>query len=127
MTIENWIGSPAVRVATAAFAASSIFLWIVASGPLALLAVLVTVLAVICLIFSFRRLYSGWMVFAGILQKVVVGVLFGLCYALIVPLFWLVLRNADPLGLRSRSAHVDSFWRKRNPDETSADSYARMG
>ena len=83
-------------------------------------------LALIGLIHSFRAVYSRWLRLAKLLQTLVITILFGACYLLIVPLFFVILRASDPLRLRTRS-EPESFWLPRRGARTDEKSLARMG
>jgi hypothetical protein len=75
-------------------------------------------------VLSFAPLYRAWLAFGERANRVVIGLLFALIYALVVPLFSLV-RLSDRLGLRGRSQR--SFWvTRRQPDDT-VESMLRMG
>jgi hypothetical protein len=92
-----------------------------ALGPLAFVSALV---AVVCLPLCSRRVYPVWMRFAARLNTVVVTGIFGACYLLIVPLFWLLRWRADPLRLRS-DPRVKTYWVQR--PKRDAQSFERMG
>jgi hypothetical protein len=71
---------------------------------------------------SFRGLYDRWLAFAEFLQSVMIVVLFGGCYLLIVPWFYLVTL------LRSRGYHqAKSFWIPRRRIECDESYFTRMG
>lgn len=133
--MEKWIGTKAVRIAAAVVAAASAATLAIAYGApdgtlrsaLGLLGTILALLTLLGFILSFQKVYARWMRFAAILQKIFVTIFFGLCYLLIVPFFSLLLRKADPLKLRTPSDQTSSFWRTREPDNTSSDSYLRMG
>lgn len=135
MNLDKWIASPVARIAAAASAALSAGAFAAANAGatgglktfLTLLGVAFALLTVLGFIISFHGTYWRWMKFAAALQKVMVTILFGVCYLLIVPLFSILLRNADPLKLRTSPDRTGSLWRARKPDETDPDSYLRMG
>ena len=75
-------------------------------------------------VLSSAPLYRAWMAFGERTNRVVVGVLFLLIYAAVVPLFSFV-RFQDRLGMRR--ADRRSFWvERRQPDDT-IESMLRMG
>jgi hypothetical protein len=76
-------------------------------------------------IHCFRAIYDRWLTFTHALHKVVTTVLFGACYLLVVPLFWLITLPFDLLRVRRRDA-VESFWiaKQDKPDKS---SFGRMG
>jgi hypothetical protein len=133
MDVERLIGSASVRVATLAALLISVMGLMfrdyvsIPGGKSALfyLAVGSGVLAFIGLIHSFRALYSWWLRGAELLQKLVVTSLFGACYLLIVPWFFLIVRAVDLLRWRSRPE--TTFWIPRRRVKTDETSLARMG
>jgi hypothetical protein len=97
-----------------------------ARGVVLTFAVVSAVLTFLALIHSHRTIYSGWMRFAEVLHTVVVTLLFGACYLLVVPLFFLIAWVSDPLRLR-RSSNTDSFWIRRKTQAQDTGYFERMG
>ena len=77
-------------------------------------------------IFSFAPLYALWMSFAKVLHTVSITVLFGACYLLVVPPFFVMTWILDPLRLRKRF-DGPSYWIERNRGELDERSLRRMG
>lgn len=126
MNIDQWIGTKPVRIAAIVFAVISVSAFAV-GGSVKFIGVVFALLAFMGLIASFHAVYQRWMKFASVLQKIVVTILFGVCYMIVVPFFWLLLRGNDPLKLRPAADSTASLWRTRKAEDTSADSYLRMG
>lgn len=134
MNIDRLIGSTGIRVATLTILLLSVAVILfrgqtVLSGArdaLFFLAIAGGVLAFIGLIHSFRSLYSWWLKFAALLQRLVVTLLFGSCYLVIVPWFFLMAHAIGVLRLRNRS-EPKSFWIPRRRVDCDARSLARMG
>ena len=82
-------------------------------------------LAAMAGIHSFRSAYAVWMRFAGVLNRVMTTLLFGLVYLIIVPPFSAVLRRLDPLRVRKGKAS-QTLWVKRSSGSVDADSLNRM-
>lgn len=99
--------------------AGSTLRWMLTTGAL-----VTGVATAACLPLSSRRFYPIWMRWAERLNALVMTLLFGACYLLIVPLFFLLQWKSDPLRLRSRS-QAKTFWRPRPPRD--ARSFERMG
>ena len=134
MDVDRIIGSTGIRVATLTIslllvtavvlrehmdpsgARHAVFLLVIGAG----------VLAFVGLIHSFRALYSQWLRFAGFLNRLVVALIFGGCYLLIVPWFFLMARAISLLRSRSRF-EPESFWIPRRRVDCDARSLARMG
>jgi hypothetical protein len=76
--------------------------------------------------YSLRKIYRLWMRFAELLHSIAVAVLFGGCYLLIVPVFFLISRPFDPLRLRGR-ADAKSYWIKRRRGDVDLRSLQRGG
>jgi len=77
-----------------------------------------------CLPLCSRRFFPIWMRWAEKLNTVVMTALFGLCYLLIVPLFFLVQWRKDPLRLRGNPS-ATTFWISRSKSDPQ--SFERMG
>lgn len=129
MDIDRLIGSPGVRLTTIGAALLlttavvlrqfSVAPWRGSTSYLVLC--IVGVIAFIGLVHSFRRLYNWWLAFAEFLQSVMIVVLFGGCYLLIVPWFYLIML------LRSRGYRANSFWIPRRRIECDESYFTRMG
>ena len=134
MDVDQLIGSTGIRAATLAVLLLAVTVVVfreqtTLSGTrdvLFFLAIGGGVLTFIGLIHSFRSLYSRWLILAEHVQKLVVTLLFGSCYLLIVPWFFLIGRVISLLRLRSRS-EPESFWISRRRADCDARSLARMG
>ncbi len=134
MDVDRLIGSTGIHVATLAVSLLSMTVVVfreqtVLSGArdaLFFLPIAGGVLAFIGLIHSFRSLYSWWLRFAAHLQRLVVTLLFGSCYVVIVPWFFLMAHSIGLLRLRNRS-EPKSFWIPRRHVDCDARSLARMG
>ncbi len=132
MDTGRFVGTLGVRLATATLAA------ICAAGAFTLgrpdlpgRGVLLAVtfvagfLALVGFIHCFRAIYDRWLVFTRVLHTVVTTVLFGACYLLVVPLFWLITLPFDLLRVRRRPA-AESFWVEK-PGKADPSSFQRMG
>lgn len=76
-------------------------------------------------VLSFPPLYRRWMAFGERANRVVVGGIFFVIYAVVVPLFFFVRFKA---GFRSRSPQGRrSFWIQRRQPEDSVEAMLRMG
>jgi hypothetical protein len=130
MSPAKLVGTSGVRLATIALLAASaagVFLYRRDPSTFVLTAAIVaTVLAFLGLVHSFGRLYSLWMRFADVLHVVSLSLLFGACYLLVVPLFYLIVRALNPLGLRRRGDR-QSFWIRRRSPKVDPHSFQRMG
>ena len=134
MDVDRLIGSTGIRTATLAVLLLSVTALVFreqtalsgAREALFFVAIGGGVLAFIGLIHSFRSLYSWWMSLTGLLQNLVVILLFGGCYVLIVPWFFLMTRANTLLRWPSRS-EPKSFWIPRRRADCDARSLARMG
>jgi hypothetical protein len=135
LDIESIIGSSGIRISTAAATlvlttAVVVREYAVAprmgSVPYSVFCFIVGAAALIGLVYSFRGLYTRWLAFAEFLQGVVVTVLFGTCYLVVVPWFYLLARVIDML--RSRGHHqTKSFWVLRRQIEFDENYFSRMG
>ena len=134
MNLDRWIGSAGTRVATLTFAL--LCLTVVAvhmrrllpqTGQLAIVVACASgLLALVGVIYSFHPVYSLWMRMAKGLNTIVVTVLFGACYLIIVPVFFLVVFRSDPLRLRRRF-DPKTFWIPRHRDPIDSTAFRRMG
>lgn len=130
--MKRFVGSThakaAAAVLVAAFLGALAALWSLApGGPRGLLRIAIVVLGfltALALIHATRRGFAAWMKGAAVLQRIVTTILFGACYILVVPLFALLARLKDPLGLRTRSE--DTYWIPRKRSALDRESLRRM-
>jgi len=133
MDSARLVGSSLVRLATAILAGVSLATGLALRGNgfagmrsvLLALTIGTGILAFLGLVHSFRLLHTAWLAYARVMHVLAVTVLFGACYLLIVPVFWLILRPFDPLRLRRRS-RGNTFWIPRR-EEFDPTSLQRMG
>lgn len=85
-----------------------------------LLGFLTLVLAIHCS----KTVFDRWMSFAGRMNVFGTALLFGVCYLVVVPVFWAICRVLDPLRL-SRKERT-SYWIPRAKREMSLRSLQRM-
>ena len=71
------------------------------------------------------RLYLWWLRTAAKIQTGVVTVLFGVCYLFVVPFFSLIL--VVRAALHSRAHAEQSDWIDLPPEDTTVESFQRMG
>ena len=71
------------------------------------------------------KLYQWWLRTAAKIQTVVVTVLFGACYLFVVPFFSLIM--VVRAALRSRGRAERSDWIDLPPEDTTVESFQRMG
>jgi len=71
------------------------------------------------------KLYQWWLRTAAKIQTVVVTLLFGVCYLFVVPFFSLILRLRAALRSRGRAERSD--WIDLPPEDTTVESFQRMG
>lgn len=134
MTTDKLIGSVGIRIATMLFSLLCIMGIILSryrffgetGGPALTLTVVSGILAVVGAIYSFRSVFSLWMRFAKVLHVVVTTLLFGACYIVVVPFFFLVIRLFDPLCLR-KQPEPRTFWIQRRNVRVEVVSLQRMG
>ena len=133
MDLERFIGSIGVRVATLVFLSLVVMTVVlhdnaVSCGQDALFAFII-IAGIIVFVFLFhcsRALYTWWVRFAELFRKLVVMALFGGCYLLIVPWFFLAARAMDARRWLGRSEPA-SFWIRRRREEIDGRSLTRMG
>ena len=123
MDFARVVGSPGIRIVSVLLAV----LCVAEIGVQPYVAAGAGLLAALGLILSFRSSYDGWMRVASRIQTVVSALIFGACYLLLVPLFAVFVRIADPLGLRLREREGESSWVVKGSDANDARSYQRMG
>jgi hypothetical protein len=87
-------------------------------------AILLSITAFLFGVLSFAPVYRAWMAFGERANRIVVGFLFLVIYAVIVPIFSL-LRLGDRFGIRGQTRR--SFWVERPRREESVESMLRMG
>jgi hypothetical protein len=134
MTPDELIGSAGIRIATVVFSLLCVAGFVVSHygvfaktrGPVLTLAVVCGILAGVGAIHCFQGVFSLWMRLARILNTVVTTLLFGACYILVVPFFFLVIRLLDPLCLRKRP-EPPTFWLERPHATVDITSLERMG
>lgn len=73
-----------------------------------------------------RSIYAKWMRFAKSLQGTVVSCVFATCYLVVVPIFFLGVWIADPLGLRNGEKQ-ETYWIKRRREKFDLHKAQRMG
>jgi hypothetical protein len=135
MAENRLLSSPGVRVATvllgALCAATLVLHWsepsLQSSGVFAGFAIGSGLLALLGLIYSFEGLYRNWMRFAVGLQKVAALLLFGICYLLVVPVFFVIVRLTDPLKQGRRQRNAKTLWVEVRRGDRTSDSFQRMG
>ena len=134
MNSDRLVGSTGIRLATLVFSLLCVTAVVLyerdffseLSEVLLILAIGSGVLAFIGLTHSFRVVYSLWMKFAETLHTVTITLLFGACYLVVVPVFFLMVWPFDPLRLRNRS-EPDTFWIQRRNPRCDPPSLQRMG
>ena len=134
MNIMAFVGSPAAIAAAAIFtiaclAGAAAYLggrapdW---SGAVLAFTIVTGVMAFMAFVHTSRAVYARWMTVAGLLNKFVVSVLFGVFYLLIVPIFALLARPFDVLRLRPRP-HATTYWIHKKQVRADAASLQRLG
>jgi hypothetical protein len=132
VNIERFVGTATVRLATLVV----ILLSLTTALPdargmfpngkwLPVVTVATGVVAFIGLIHSFRMLYDLWMRAVTTLHTGMVTLLFGACYLLVVPVFFLMVWPFDVLRLRK--SDPKTFWIRRRRSECNLASLQRMG
>jgi hypothetical protein len=133
MSSERYVGTPATRavalLSALVAAAIAVWIWLDASPPalvwLRAGCVLLTFVALLGAIHSFRFTYRAWMAFAERLHKVATIVLFGAIYLVVVPPFAIIAWWLDPLQLRP--ARGDStYWVKKKHEPPGLEMLQRM-
>jgi hypothetical protein len=134
VTTDKLIGSVGTRVAAMVFSLLCVMGFILSryrffgetrSSALTL-AVISGILAGVAAIYSFRASFSLWMRFTKVLHVFVTMLLFGACYIVVVPFFFLVIRVFDPLCLR-KQPEPRTFWIQRRNVRVEGASLQRMG
>lgn len=133
MNSDKLIGSVGVRLATLVFfllSATAAVLYARSLFPngkaLLVLAVGSAILGFVGVIHASQTLYVLWMRWAMTLHTGMIIMLFGACYLLIVPVFFLMVWPFDLLRLRKRS-EVETFWIRRRSSACELASLQRMG
>ena len=134
MTIDKLIGSTGVRITAMVFSVLCVmgvvlsryrFFGETRSSALTL-AIISGILAVVAAIYCFRPVFSLWMRLAKVLNVLVTTLLFGACYIMVVPFFFLVIRLLDPLCMR-KQPEPKTFWLERRSTGIDITSMQRMG
>ena len=134
MNSDKFVGSVGVRLATLLFLLLSVMAVVlyergsfpnVSKAPL-IVAVVAGILAFIGMIHSVRKVYTAWLNLAMTLNTVMITILFGACYLLVVPVFFVIRWPSDPLGVRKRF-EVDTFWVRRRRSRCDLASLQRLG
>jgi hypothetical protein len=133
MNSDRLVGSVGVRLATVVFfllSVTALALYERGLFPngraLLVLAVGSAILGFMGMIHAFRTLYARWMRWAMILHIGMITILFGACYLLVVPVFFLMVWPFDLLRLRKR-IEPETFWIRRRSSTCDLTSFQRMG
>ncbi len=84
------------------------------------------ILAFLAFIHAFQAVYARWMRLAKVINTAVVTGLFGACYLLVVPFFFLMVWAFDPLRVR-KQPREDTFWIRRRSNGMDLSAMQRMG
>ena len=66
--------------------------------------------------------HRGWTGVAEVIHSIVTTAIFAVCYLLVVPFFFLIIRAQEFFQPKK-----DSFWKKRKASEFDRDYFERMG